>query len=69
MANTVEPLNETVRRLRDEGRSRAAVGPWHITLSERYAMFEHEDDRARRLEQPAKPSAPRKSSRRTRRRR
>ena len=56
--NTVEPMNEVVRRLRAEGRKRATVGAWHVTLGESYALFEHEDDRARRLEAPQSKPAP-----------
>ena len=44
-----ESLDETVRRLRAEGRQRASIGEWHVEIRPNYATFEHEDDRAKRL--------------------
>ena len=64
---STETMPETIRRLRDEGRKRAVVGDWHVTLGQSYALFEHADDRTARLEQP-KP-APLKAGRRAGRRR
>ena len=45
----MESMDETIRRLRAEGRKRATIGPWHVTIGRSYATFEHEDDRSKRL--------------------
>ena len=64
-----DTMPETIRRLRDEGRKRAVVGDWHVTLGGHYALFEHVDDRTARLEQPKPAPAPLKAGRRAGRRR
>lgn len=51
-----ESLKETVDRLRAEGRKRAQIGEWFVTIFPNHALFEHVSDRARRLGKEAKSS-------------